>query len=117
MGNPEISDLQLSAPADQQVARLDVAVDQAGRVRRLQRSRGLRDQGHGPHWIQRARIQQPGERRPVHQFHHQVRSNRGVGLVVVVYLRDARMRQRACVPRLSAEPGQFYPLRGVPVAQ
>jgi hypothetical protein len=45
-GNAEISDLQLPGPADQQVAWLDVAVYQAGRMRGLQGVGGLSHQAH-----------------------------------------------------------------------
>jgi len=117
MGNPEVSDLHLPVPADQQVAWLDIPVHQAGRMRGLQRSRGLREQVQGPRWAHRPLFQQLGQRRPVDQFHHQVRSDRRIGLVVVIDLRDARMRQRARVPCFGPEPGQLQPARTVPVAQ
>jgi hypothetical protein len=117
MGDPEISDLDLPVPADQQVTRLDIAVYQAGRMRSLQRSCGLSDQAHGPRWIHRPLVKQPGQRRPVYQFHHQIGSNRRIGLVVVIYLRDTRMRQRARVPCFGTEPGKLYPPCGVPEAQ
>jgi hypothetical protein len=51
VSNPEVSDLQLPAVADQHVSRLDVAVYQAGRMRRLQGPGGLGDQVHGPRRI------------------------------------------------------------------
>jgi len=106
VGNPEISDLQQPAAADKQVARLDVAVYQASRVRRLQGCGSLSDQVHRPPRIYRPPIQQPGQRRAVDQFHHEVGGIRRVGLAVVVYLRDPRMRQRASMPGLGAEPRQ-----------
>jgi hypothetical protein len=93
MGDPEISDLHLPALADQQVPRLDIAVYQAGRVRGLQCSRGLGDQVHRSRWIHRPLIEKPGQRRPVDQFHHQIGRKWRVGLVVVVHVRDTRVRQ------------------------
>jgi hypothetical protein len=113
VGNPEISDLQLPARADQQIARLDIAVYHARRVRCLQGSGGLSDQSHGPRRIYRPFGQQAGQRRPVNQFHHQVGRMQRIGLAVVIDLRYPRMRQRARMPGLGAEPGQALLVVGV----
>jgi hypothetical protein len=110
MGNPEVGDLHLPALADQQIPRLDVAVHQASRMCGLQGPGCLGDQAHRPGWVYRSLIQQPGQRRPVDQFHDQVGR---IGLAVVIYLRDTRMRQRARMPGLGTEPGQVLPMFGI----
>jgi hypothetical protein len=91
MGNPEVGDLHLPALADQQVPRLDIAMDQARRMRGLQGPGDLSDQAHRSRRIYRSLIQQSGQRRPVDQFHHQVGRMRRSGVVVVIYRRDARV--------------------------
>ena len=72
----------------------------------MQAGRGLRYDVQAPGWIQRASGQRPGQRRPVHQFHHQERRLRRRRLAVVVDPGDVLMRQPAGVLRLRAEPGE-----------
>jgi hypothetical protein len=113
LGNTEISDLQLPDPADQQVARFDVAVNKASGMRGLQRCGGLSDQAHRVRGSQRSLVKQPGNRRPVDQFHHQVGRMGRLGPAVVVDPRDTRMRQRRRVPGLRAEPDQVLLVDGI----
>ena len=68
----EIGDLDHAIGADQQVARLDVPVDQPGPVRGGQPAGGLGDDVHRPRRIERAVVQHPGQREPGHELHHQV---------------------------------------------
>jgi hypothetical protein len=116
-GNPEIGDLQLPGPADQQVAWLDVAVYQAGRMRGLQGFGGLGYQAHRVPGSQRSPVKQPGKRWPVDQFHHQVGGMPRLGPDVVIDLRDTGMRQRRRMPGLRAEPVQVLLLDGIPGPQ
>jgi len=103
--------------AEQHVGRFDVAVHQPGRVCRGQGRGHLGDHVHRGSWIQRAAVEDPGQRRPVHQFQHQVGHPRRAGLTVVVDLRDARVGQRPGVPRLGAEPGQCLRMARVPLLE
>ncbi len=48
----------------------------------------------------------PGQRRPSHEFHHQVRRLRGIRLAVVVDPGDVLVRQPPGVLRLRTEPGK-----------
>ena len=117
LGDPEVGDLHLPALADQQVPRLDIAVHQASRMRGLQGGGGLSDQAHRARRIKRSIVQQPGQRWPVDQFHHQVGRIRCSDLAVVVYRRDARMGQQPRIPGLGTEPGQAFLMSGVSGAQ
>jgi len=117
LGDTEISDLHVPCPADQQVAWFDVAVYQAGRVRCLQGAGGLSHQAHRVRRSERSPFKQPGERRPVDQFHHQVGGMWRLGPAVVIDLRDTRVRQRRRMPGLRTEPGQVLLMNGIPGPQ
>jgi len=99
--------------SEQDVGRLDVAVDQPLRVRGLQAGRGLRDDIHGPRGVQRAVGQHGLQGRPVDQLHHQVGRMLVRRLAVVVDLRNVLVRQGSGVPRLGLEPGQRIAALGV----
>ena len=90
--------------------RLDVPVDQARGVGGSERGGGLGDHVHGAGGVQRPARQDVGQRRAVHQLHHQERL---AILAVVIYLGDPGMGQGARVARLSPEPVQRVGVLGV----
>ena len=113
MRDAEIGDLHGAARREQQVSRLDVAMDHPGGVRGLQSGRGLSQDVHGPAVIQRAAGQHGLQRRPLVRLHHQVRRLPAGWLDEVEDLRDVLVGQARGVPRLGAEPGQGIPALGV----
>ena len=116
LGDAEVGDLHLAGRGDQDVARLDVAVHQAGGVRDLQRAAGLLEH------VQRVPQRQPAgalehrvQRLAVDQLHHQVGGAAlavHVGLAVVVDAGDARVVEHRGGARLGAEPLDELGVRG-----
>jgi hypothetical protein len=113
--DPEVGDLRRALGGDEQVARLDVAVDDARLVRRGQCVGSL---AHNPEGVGAGQPPLPGDQRRQrlagHQLHDQVRAAGwqigrcllvGGGLAVVKDLGDVRMRQRCRVAGLGTEPG------------
>ncbi|GMA87035.1 hypothetical protein GCM10025868_22850 [Angustibacter aerolatus] len=99
-----------------EVAGLDVAVDEAGGVGGVQRVGGLLQQRHGGRGRHRAVAgQQRRERLAGHELHDEVGG--AVVLAVVVDLRDARVAERRRVPGLGAEPAEEPLVGGVLAAQ
>ena len=107
------SDLHRSAGGKQEVPRLDITVDQALGVRRLQAGRSLSDDVHGPRGIQETPGQHASQRGPVDQFHHQIGLRPLGRLVVVIDMRDVLVPQGRGVPRLGPEPSQGFRLLSV----
>jgi hypothetical protein len=113
VGDAEVRDLHHAAGSEQQVGRLDIAVDQPRGMRDLQPGRGLRDDVHAPRGAEGAAGQDVLEGGSVHQFHHQIRWLLISGLAVVVDPRDVGMRQGPGMPCLGLEPGQGVGLPGI----
>ena len=113
MRDAPIGDLHGPAGGKQEVPRLDITVNQAPGVRRLQAGRGLRNDVHGPRGIQGTAGQHASQRGPVDQFHDQIGLRTLGRLVVVIDVRDVLMPQGRGVPRLGPEPGQGFWLLGV----
>ncbi len=105
LGDAEVGDLGGAVGHDQQVARLDVPVHDAGPVRGVKRAGRLRHDVEDD-----VRLQPPvpledlRQRLPVDQLHHQVRPAERAVLAVVEDPGDPRVRQRRRVPRLGPEP-------------
>ena len=116
-GDPEVGDLDQAIQPDQQVPGLDVPVDQAGLVRGGQSPGRLGDDIHHVPGGQRPVVQDPGQGQPFHQLHDEVPRFRRPGFPVVEDLGDVRVRQRARMMRLGAEPGQPVLIIGVLRAQ
>ena len=112
-GDPEVRDLDQAIGPDEQVAGLDVAVDQAGPVGGGQPPGRLGDDVHHVFGRQRAVVQDPGQGQAFHQLHDQVSRLGGYRLPVVEDLGDVRVRQRAGMMGLGPEPGQAFLVVGV----
>jgi len=112
-GHPEIGDLRRSIdPADQDVGRLDVPVDDPGLVRRAQRVGEDCAEGEDPGRIEAIPLVQALlQTLPLHVLHGDVREAEGLILAGVVDGDDARMREGRRGPGLAEEslvklPGQ-----------
>jgi hypothetical protein len=101
-GDAEVADLDHAGRRDDQVGRLHVPVDDAGRVRRRQTIARLRGDGHRLSDGQRAEHDQVGDAAPFHQLHHEVR----VGAVAteVVDRDDVGVAEPGHGASLTAEP-------------
>ena len=101
-GQSEIEHLHVAGPADEDVARLDVPVDDAARVRGGERSRDRRADVDDPRRVERLPKHEPLQIHPVEQFHHDERT-----LSVLANLEDradVRMLQLRDDLRLAPEP-------------
>ena len=104
-GDAEVDDLDLAVAADQDVAGLDVAMDEAARVRRGERAGDRRgDPGGLPRRERTAPAQDRGEVLAVDELHDDVRAGRV--LPVVVRRDDVRVGQRRGRLGLLAEAGR-----------
>jgi hypothetical protein len=100
-GKPEIQDLRVAPPADEHVRRFDVAMDDAVRVRRLDRVGDLGREVHDASLGQRPRLEQVLQRLPLEQFHHQEAAS--LVLAEVVDGADIGMIERRGGARLPLE--------------
>jgi hypothetical protein len=105
LGDAEVGDHHAAVAAQQDVRRLDVAVDDARMVGRGQRVCGLSDDRHGLRRFERALLVEPlTQRRPAHELHHD-----GLDAVVaarVVDRHDRRVRQPGGRDCFGAEAGE-----------
>ena len=112
LGQAEVEQLGVVALGDQDVGRLDVAVDEATGVGGRQGRRDLVGELARPADGQRAAgADQRFQVRPVHELHDQVMQDRlagprAVGLAGIERGDDVRVPQRADGPHLGAEPQQ-----------
>ena len=111
LGDAEVGQLDHAVGPDHQVARLDVAVHDAGPVRGGQPVGGLAEDVQRPVDREPALVvQDRDERVALDELHDQERQLLGAGVVdglaVVVDRGDVRVGQRGRVPGLVAEPGQ-----------
>ena len=118
LGDAEVGQLDHAVRADQQVARLDVAVHDAGPVRGRQPVGGLAEHVQRPVDGQRALVVQDRDQRlALDELHDQEGELLGAavvdGLAVVVDRGDVRVGQRRGVPGLVAEPGEEARVAGV----
>ena len=117
LGDTEVGELHLAGRGDQDVARFDVAVHQAGGVRDLQCAAGLLEH------VQRVPQRQPAgafehrvQRLAVDEFHHQIGGAAlavHIGFAVVVHAGDAGMVEHRDGAGLGAEPFDELRVRGV----
>jgi len=99
---------RLGLRLQQDVGRLDVAVDDPSAVRRVQRRRDLFDDGHRALRIDGATVEDLGQGRAADMSHGDVED--AVRLAGLVHRDDVRMIQVRRGPRLVGEP---LPERGV----
>ena len=104
LGQPEIENLRVSARGDEEICRLDVAVDDAGRVRCFERVGDLDRQRQQPIDLERAPGDPMLQRRPVEKLHDEKRA--AVLLADIVDRADVGVVQRRCRSRLAAESCQ-----------
>ena len=104
LGQPEIENLRVSARGDEEICRLDVAVDDAGRVRCFERVGDLDRQRQQPIDLERAPCDLMLQRRPVEKLHDEKRA--AVLLADIVDRADVGVVQRRCGSRLAAESCQ-----------
>ena len=90
-GDPEVEDLGLAVLADEDVAGLEVAVNDAALVGVLDGIADARDQLHALGDAQAAILGEFGQRRPVHEFHRDERRRRLVARMRGVDIGDARV--------------------------
>ena len=104
LGQPEIQHLGVTAPGQEDVGRLDVAMDDALGMRRVQRIRHLDAHPEKRAHLHPAARDRLLQRLALQQFHRQVRPP----LVVADFVdcADIRMIQRGRRPRLAAKPHQ-----------
>ena len=102
-GQPHVENLDHALGVNQQISRLDVAVDQPGVVRMLQPASGLGDVVSGYLVIQRlaALANQSLKIPALHILHHKVM--RGTVMVDIVGPHDVRVIQRRCGLGLQVE--------------
>jgi hypothetical protein len=98
---PEIGEIAVVGRADEDVSRLDVAMDEPSGVDGVERTGDLREQVHRPLAAERAVDQQRRQRRPAHQPHRQEES--ALGLPGLVHGDHVRMRERRVQAALAAE--------------
>jgi hypothetical protein len=102
-GDAEVGDLHPAVRGDQQIARLDVAVHEAGCVRGVQGGGGLRDDVEHPvggeHMLA---FEDGGERLTRHQLHDEERA--ALFFAVVEDVCDALVVDQRGVTRLRTEP-------------
>jgi hypothetical protein len=92
------------AAGDEQIGRLDIAVNDPGAVRRFQRVGDLDRERQEPIDLERAPGDPMLQRHPVEEFHDEERA--AALLADVVHDADVGVVQRRGRPRLAAEPGQ-----------
>ena len=113
-GDPEVGQLHRPAGAEEDVARLDVAVDDPRGVGRAQRGQHGRGDGECLVDVERAVLGKPGgHRRAVDQLHHQVEI--AVGLPGVEHCNGVGMgeaRRRAGLADEPLPPDPIDPRRG-----
>ena len=103
-GQPEIENLRVAAAGDEQIRRLDVAVDDPGGVRRLERVGDLDRERQQQIDLERAPGDAMLQRRPVEELHDEERA--AVLLADIVDGADVGVIQRRRGARLAAESGQ-----------
>ncbi len=111
-GDTEVGDLDHAVAADQQIARLNVAMHDTSPVRCPKGQRRLRDHVQDPLGVQPSLPRQHRQQgRTLDQLHHQIRGGIGLpGLAVVEDAGDAGMRQRGGAARLGPEPVEERPV-------
>ena len=114
LGDAEVGDLGGAVGHDQQVARLDVAVHDAGPVRGVQGAGGLGDDVEHDVGVEPAvPLDDLGQRLAVDQLHDQVRAAERAVLAVVEDPGDPGVGERGREARLGAEPGTELLVVGV----
>ena len=102
-GEAEVCDVHVLAGVEQDVGRLHVAVDEAARVRRVQRARDLRADPDGPCRVERPfAAQQHCQIAPLDVAHGQVEA--AVYVARVVDRDGVRVLERRCQLALAQEP-------------
>jgi hypothetical protein len=77
-GHAKVSELYATVGSDENVGRLDVAVNDAAFVRDVEGFRSVSDPGAGARKRQRALFENPIERNAIDKFHNEIRRLRGV---------------------------------------
>ena len=113
MRDPEVRNLDLASAGQQEIGRLDVAMDEPGLMSGVQARSGLSDDVHDPLRVKRTVGQHVRQRGSVDQLHDKERPELCVALVIVVHLGDRRMTQGSSVLGLEAEPGLRLCVLGV----
>ena len=104
LGQPEIENLRVAAAGDEQIRRLDVAVDDPGSVRRLERVGDLDRERQQLIDLERAPADPMLQRRPVEELHDEERA--AVLLADIVNGADVGVIQRRRGACLAAESRQ-----------
>lgn len=103
LGDTEVDEVGEIGRGDNDVLRLDVAVDQPGGMGRVQSRRDLADDGHRARRFQRTVLDQVRQRRTLHQPHVDVEA--AVDLAPVMDGDDVRFLQDRRRMRFPLEPG------------
>ena len=103
-GQPEVENLSVPAAGDEQIGRLDIAVNDPGGVRRFQRVGDLDRERQEPIDLERAPGDPMLQRHPVEELHDEERA--AALLADVVDGADVGVVQRRGGPCLAAESGQ-----------
>jgi hypothetical protein len=110
-GQAEVEDFDRTRPVEEQVGRLDVAVDQAGLVGVLQAEGGLADVVGGPHGVHRPVALDDGVQRAAVNVLHDEEVQPAVA-VDVVTADDVGVLELGDGPRLAAEALQGHGVAG-----
>ena len=110
LGQPEIKDLRVAALGHKNVRRLDVAMDYAFTVRRIERVSNLNTQRQDRFPLHGTAGNQVLERRPVKKFHDE--KSASVFLANVVHGADVGMVESGSGLRFAAETLQRLPILG-----
>ena len=97
----EVAEVGVIGVADEHVLRLDVAVDESGGVRGVERVGDLAEERQRPRARQRPLADQLGERRPAHELHREVQPV--LGLARLVHGDHVRVLERRLQPALAPE--------------
>ena len=106
LGNAEVSNLHPAGFVEQEILRLDVAMNDAPVVGKLQGVAQRRHDGQGLFWSEFSRPQELAQVHTIHKFHQQI--IKSAGLSKVVNGDDVRMVQSGQCLRLACETlGKF----------